>query len=199
MSITNQELIENEEQRKGRNKQTAINRRYINSSKYKSKFDQISNSTKLSRILYQIAKKALNHRSGTQYEDMYWIDLDTLEVVAKETDAVFEKRIEYSNSTEKIIRKYNNLLTVHTHPNSFPPSIDDLNSNFFNNYTIGIVICHDGRVYMYSSNEQINKNYYELVVEGYLKSGYNEDEAQLFALAEIQEHFDIEFKEVIEE
>lgn len=49
---------------------------------------------------------------------------------------------------------------------------------------------------MYSANERINVNYYKLVVEGYLKNGYNEDEAQIMALSEIQENFDINFKEV---
>lgn len=58
------------------------------------------------------------------------------------------------------------------------------------------MVCHDGRIYMYSANERINENYYKLVVEGFLKKGYNEDEAQIAALSEIRENFDINFKEV---
>lgn len=130
---------------------------------------------------------------------MYWIDLDTLNVVAKETDSVLEKGIIYSSATDKKIKKYNNLLTIHTHPDSFPPSIDDFNSNFFNDYTAGIVLCHDGKVYLYSANEEINKNYYELVVEEFIKSGYNEDKAQILALLKLRKNFDINFKEVIVE
>ena len=52
---------------------------------------------------------------------------------------------------------------------------------------------------MYSANEEINKNYYELLVESYIKNGYNEDRAQVLALSEIQMNFDIDFKEVIAE
>ena len=63
-----------------------------------------------------------------------------------------------------MIKKSENLLTIHTHPDSFPPSIDDINSNYDHNYEIGIVICHDGRVYMYSAEERINVNYYKLTV-----------------------------------
>lgn len=44
-----------------------------------------------------------------------------------------------------------------------------------------------------------NEEYYKLVVEGYLKSGYNEDEAQIMALSEIQRNFDINFKEVTDD
>lgn len=138
----------------------------------------------------------LIHRSGTTFEDMYWIDLDSIKVVAKETNSSIPKRIEYSDSTKKIIGEYSNLLTVHTHPDSFPPSIEDLNSNYDHSYVVGIVACHDGRLYMYSANERINENYYKLVVEEFIKRGYNEDEAQILALAEIQQNFDINFKEV---
>ena len=144
-----------EEQRYGRNKSTQVNHTYINSGNYRNKFDAISNNTKLNRILYQLAKKMLLHRSGTLYEDMYWIDLDTLEIVGQEIDRNIEEAIEYSKQTESIVKKYQNLLTIHSHPNSFPPSIADFNSNYFNNYAIGIVICHDGKIYIYNAEESI--------------------------------------------
>lgn len=52
---------------------------------------------------------------------------------------------------------------------------------------------------MYSANERVNEKYYKLVVEGYLKSGYNEDEAQIMALYEMQKNFSINFKEVTDD
>ena len=44
----------------------------------------------------------LIHRSGTEFEDMYWIDLDEIRVIAEETNSLVKKRIIYSN---KIIKK----------------------------------------------------------------------------------------------
>ena len=41
-----------------------------------------------------------------------------------------------------------------------------------------------------------NEDYYKLVVEGFLKIGYNEEEAQIKALENLQINFDIKFKEV---
>ena len=187
--------IDTEAQRYGRNKETSVNSTYINSGVYKKKFDTISNSKKLSRALYKIAKKMLVHRSGTKYEDMYWIDLDTLKIVAKEIDGITEHAIIYSNETKKTIKKYPNLITIHTHPDSFPPSINDLNSNFDHGYVLGIIICHNGKIFIYSAREQINENYYKMVVESYLKQGYNEDASQLMALFEIQKNYDILFRE----
>ena len=79
-----------------------------------------------------------------------------------------------------------------------PPRISDLNSNFWNNYSIGIVVCHNGKVYMYSTDEEISQEYYSLTVAEYLKQGFNEDDAQIEALEEIKKKFNIRFKEVID-
>ncbi len=192
-------MRELEQQRKGRNKNTIIDYNYISSNKYRKKFDYISNDKKLNKLLYKIAKKMLLHRSGTEYEDMYWIDLINGKIVCKITDSKYKKKILYTTTIKKMIKKSENLLTIHTHPDSFPPSIDDINSNYDHNYEIGIVICHDGRVYMYSAEERINVNYYKLTVEDYLKNGYNEDTAQIEALKELQKKFSIYFKEVTED
>lgn len=166
------------------------------SGEYRNKFNQISDNLKLNRLLYKLAKTMLEHRTGTKLEDMYWIDLDHMKVIASETDMQAEKQIIYSETTKGRIKEYKNLLTIHTHPDSFPPSIEDLNSNYDHNYTLGVVVCHDGSLYIYSANERINENYYKLIVEAYLKIGYNEKEAQIKALNELQENFDIRFKEV---
>lgn len=192
-------MRELEQQRKGRNKNTIIDYNYISSNRYRKKFDYISNDKKLNKLLYKIAKKMLLHRSGTEYEDMYWIDLINGKIVCKITDSKYKKKILYTTTIKKMIKKSENLLTIHTHPDSFPPSIDDINSNYDHNYEIGIVICHDGRVYMYSAEERINVNYYKLTVEDYLKNGYNEDTVQIEALKEMQKKFSIYFKEVTED
>ncbi len=187
---------EDEEQRYGRNKDTTINRTYINSGEYRKKFDEISMSPKLNRLLYQLSKKMLEHRTGTKYEDMYWIDPKSVTVIAEETENQSEGKIEYTENVISRIHKYDNLITLHSHPNSFPPSINDLNSNYYNHYDIGIVVCHDGKIFVYSSKQEIDEEYYKLKVENYLKNGYNEHEAQISALKELQSKFEIYVKEV---
>lgn len=187
---------EDERQRHGRIRDTAINHSYINGGDYRKKFDQISSSPKMNRLLYRLSKKILIHRSGTEFEDMYWINPENIVVVAEETGSRSRGKIEYTEKLISKIKKYNNLITLHSHPNSFPPSINDLNSNYYNNYDIGVIVCHDGKIFVYSSKQAINEEYYKLIIEKYLKSGYNEYEAQMFALDKLQEKFDIEVKEV---
>ena len=58
-------LLSKEEQRYGRNKETLVNHTYIESGEYRRKFDNISDNAELNKLLYQLAKKMLTHRSGT--------------------------------------------------------------------------------------------------------------------------------------
>lgn len=52
-------MIKNEAefQRTGRNKSTQINNGYINGGEYRKKFDLLSDSKELNRLVYRLAKK----------------------------------------------------------------------------------------------------------------------------------------------
>lgn len=188
-------------QRNGRDKSVSINHSYINSGEYKRKFDCITDNPKLNKLLYRLAKKMLTHRSGTNYEDMYWINPDTLQIFASETDSQTKQKIIYSKKTTQLIKTAIKnkvpILTIHSHPNSFPPSIEDLNSNFKHNYSLGIICCHNGKLFTYSSSQHISKLYYQIHMENYFKKGYNEYDSQLLALNKLQKNFNFYVKEVV--
>lgn len=188
--------IESEEQRSGRNKETTINKSYIESCEYRRKFDKITDDKKLNRLLYNCAKEMLYHRSGTLLEDMYWIDPKECKIIANEINQTQQGKVLYSRSTKKIIKNNANLITIHSHPHSFPPSVEDFNSNNAHKYSIGIICCHNGRVYIYSSQAYIVPLYYKRKVEHFLKKGYNECEAQEKAIELLANLYDIKCKEV---
>ena len=185
-----------EKQRYGRNKQTLINSSYIDGGEYRRKFDRITDNEDINRIIYVKAKEMLKHRSGTKIEDMYWINADTGEVVAKVTDQTIEEQIDYPDAVKKAISGLNNLIAIHTHPNSLPPSVADFNSCAKHNYAIGLIICHDGTVYEYQSDETISEKLFDLYVARYIQEGKDEKEAQLKALDTLQDNYSIRFREV---
>lgn len=186
-----------EYQRYGRNKNTVVNKTYINSGEYRRKFDKITHNDDINRILYLKAKEMLFHRSGTLLEDMYWIDGTTGEVIAKALDEKKEEKIDYTASVLKTIQDRCNLITMHTHPNSMPPSIADFNSCFKHNYVTCLVICHDGTVYQYISSQKVPPALQDIYVQDFLKTTHNERDAQIMALKKIKENYDINFQEVI--
>lgn len=185
-----------EVQRYGRNKNTTVNHSYISSGEYRNKFDRISNDKALNRKVYQLTKRMLEHRSGTLFEDMYWLDIDTLEVIASETEQKSESRIKYSRATKKAITENENLLVIHTHPNSMPPSINDFNSALKNKYRLCIVCCHDGKIFMYYSKKHVVELLNRGTIAKYKKMGYGDYESQILALKELQNNGEISFKEV---
>ena len=185
-----------EGQRYGRNKDTSINHAYINSGEYRKKFDAISNNSELNRKVYQLAKKMLEHRSGTAIEDMYWLDIDTLEIVASETMQKQEHSIRYSKSTKKVIANKCHLLAIHTHPNSMPPSISDFNACLKNHYEIGIICGHNGNVFLYKAVRSVLEPIYIRTIAKYRRMGYNEFDSQMKTIEVYKENGDIFCKEV---
>ena len=106
-----------EDQRYGRDKSTVVNKTYIESGVFRRKFDSLTDDHKLARLLYEISKEMLFHRSGTRIEDMYWIDRDMGKVVAKiidQTDEIKQKVI-YTDAVKRAIENHQNLITVIRH------------------------------------------------------------------------------------
>lgn len=186
-----------EYQRYGRNKNTLVNSTYIESGEYRRKFDNATDNAEVNKALYDNAKKALKHRSGTAFEDMYWIDSNTGKTILAVEDSKEERAIIYNERIMKTIRKESDIITLHTHPSSMPPSASDLNSCFRNRYKKGFVACHNGRVFGYTANEEINERIYNMYIERYTKDGYDEFEAQMKALNKLSQTYDVRVWEVL--
>lgn len=186
-----------ENQRYGRNKDTLVNKTYIESGEYRRKFDNATDNKKVNKALYDSAKQALKHRSGTVYEDMYWIDGNTGKILACKTDSTQERAVIYTDDIKNAIKNNNNnIVTIHTHPSSMPPSISDFNSAFRNGYDKGVVACHDGKVFIYSSKQKIENRLYDMYIQGYISEGLSEYEAQIKTLEKLKLNYAIDFKEV---
>lgn len=56
---------------------------------------------------------------------MYWFDADTGQVIAKEVNSFEEEQILSSESINRAIEGKSNVIAVHTHTCSMPPSIAD--------------------------------------------------------------------------
>lgn len=185
-----------ENQRYGRNKDTLVNNTYIKSGEYRRKFDNATDNPDVNKTLYDCAKTALKHRSGTVYEDMYWIDSDTGKVILSVVDSTDERAIVYTDKIRKAIKNNQNIITIHTHPSSMPPSIGDFNSCCKNKYKMGFIACHNGRIFKYSSEQEISSSLYNLYINEFLDDGFEEFDAQLKTLEKLKENYIIDFSEV---
>ncbi|MCQ2514788.1 MAG: hypothetical protein MJ089_06865 [Ruminococcus sp.] len=185
-----------ENQRYGRNKSTLVNKTFLESGEYRRKFDNATDNPFVNKTLYDCSKRALKHRSGTVFEDMYWINYNTGKILLSVEDSIEERAIVYTDKIKNIIKDNKNIITLHTHPSSMPPSCSDLNSCFNNEYKIGFVACHNGKIFGYTSNELINEKLYSMYIESFIKDGYEELEAQLNTLIKLSQSYDIKIWEV---
>lgn len=185
-----------ENQRYGRNKSTLVNKTYIGGGEYKRKYDNATDNPEVNKSLYDCAKRALKHRNGTELEDMYWIDGNTGEILLEVTDSTIKRAIVYSDKIKNFIRKKDNIITLHTHPSSMPPSIEDFNSCCINGYRMGYIACHNGRVFEYSSKQIISEALYNMYIGEYLINGLSEFDAQVKTLEELKKSYLVHFKEV---
>jgi hypothetical protein len=185
-----------EESRYGRDKDKSIDRNYIESGEYRRKFDYISEDEKLNRSLFQVAKKILYHRSGSEYEDMFWLDGESGKVFASITDMAEPSRviypIEFMDKYKHIARK----VTIHNHPRSMPPSFGDFDSAYRNGYELGIVVCHDGTVYTYGIDSAPNKEVFENLSSEFRSLKYSTFTSQLMTLERMNNLNLLKFKEM---
>ena len=127
---------------------------YIKSSEYKQKFQNATTNGKVNNTLYECSLRSIEHRSGTYKEDMYIIHADTGEILARQLDSPCEQGIIYNDEIKNALKsaKENNIpiIAFHNHPEGYPPSVDDINKAFDNNYVYGFVSGHNGQVYRYT-------------------------------------------------
>ena len=130
-------------------KDTVINRKVIESSDYRKRFNQVSDRTDVNRKAWQLAKEMLNHRSGTRYEDITFIDyLSGKAKINKNYNK--ESTAKPSKSMKKMLQvaELNTIIAIHNHPGSSVPSIPDLRACIERGYKKGIIACHNGKVYI---------------------------------------------------
>jgi hypothetical protein len=128
---------------------------YINSDEYAAKFNNITENEAVNKALLDCARESISHRSGTKYEDMYFIHAETGEILARQIEMTQPSGISYNDEIELLLArsKAENIpiVTLHNHPEGYPPSVDDINKSYDNKTLFGIAVGHNGQVYKYDN------------------------------------------------
>lgn len=135
---------------------------YINSEEFAKKFKHITDNPKVNQALLECSRAAIAHRNGTLYEDMYLINGNTGEIMASQLNTPSEQSINHNEEMKKALikAKADNIpvIAIHTHPEGFPPSVDDFNSAFKFDYSLGVVAGYNGQVYVYNTPDIFVEN-----------------------------------------
>ena len=177
-----------ESKRKYKYKDTVINTAEISSAGYRRKFTNITGENKISRSLWENTLDMLDHRSGTKYEDLAFVNSKTGDAkINKNYDK--ENTASPSDSMKKMLRdaEPHSIIAIHNHPGSSAPSYSDIMACKDRKYKYGLVVCHDGRIYKYSvDQERLNIPMAISALDRVLKKGYTEITSKECAAAGIK-------------
>lgn len=130
----------------------------IHSESYRDKFDGLSNNPVANSAVCTRARWALNNRDGVRTEELYAIDMNTGDEIARITDQHIEQGVKrttrFDKSIENAVKNNADIMIIHNHPASSPPSIGDLNVLLSTPGARGVVVGHDGSVYQYTAPKE---------------------------------------------
>ena len=136
--------------------------------------------------------RMLSHRSGTDLEDLYAYDATEGKRIGSVTTSTTPKEVrapdEMTAAIAKAVALGHDVVMLHNHPDSMPPSDSDLLSLMTTKAKYGIITCHDGSVYRYELeddkydgyNKEDFKRVCSLAFRGFsnrIKSGKSESAA----------------------
>ena len=142
---------------KGIERDRIINTQIIESADYKRKIESFGEDEDTSKEMWLKTTEMLKHRSGTRYEDLIFVNSIMNDSLVR-TDYNVEKEVNPSKRMKDMLKnapEYT-IIGIHNHPDSTPPSIDDIMIGDKRKYKFGIVACHNGDLYKYTIQGNVN-------------------------------------------
>lgn len=186
-------FVENERGYKGIERKTQINRKIIYSNDYDKKFGNLNENNEVTRVAKKECRKALEHRSGTHFEDLIFINPNTMEVLSR-TDYNKKKEVKASKRMLKMLHNSlpDTIIAIHNHPESTLPSFSDLMLAYNRRYKYGLIACHNGDIYKYSVSRALNQ-FDKITYENRFDKFYDKKYSNIKKYSSIEEFFtDIE-------
>ena len=167
----------------------SVDRKLVNSKEYHDKFENLTNHKSTNESVYQEAMKMLEHRDGTELEDIVVFDARTGNIVVKnilsaragQTGLTYEQYEAYKKSIGKKV-------LLHNHPNGGRLSFTDLKTLFVNDdIEVSIAVGHNGMVHIASNpNRTIDiVKLYETSYNEYKEIYVNSEIARIYALDDL--------------
>lgn len=154
----------------GKKNAYSVNSGLVNSKEYHDKFDGLTRGKPVNEAIYKEAARMLEHRDGTDLEDMVLIDTRTGKFVTGNlkstkpgaTGLTAEQYNAYANHKGSVA-------IVHNHPNGSRPSYTDILTMYKQDKVEAVVaVGHDGTVHIVSS---LNRDF---DIENYWQEAYND-------------------------
>ncbi len=172
-------ITEKEASHKGRYRDTEIARSVIESPDYGRRISALDESKAIKKIIKKQAVAMLNHRSGTLFEDLTYINTKTNQYITR-TDFDHERGVAPSDRMKKMVlnSEKRTIIAMHNHPQSSMPSKKDIENAI--RYKYGIIVCHDGNIIKYTVGDKPDVVLYKIAMDTLNENGYNKNNIKTF-------------------
>lgn len=162
----------------------SVDRNLVNSKEFHDKFEGLTEHKSVNESIYQETMKMLEHRDGTDFEDLIAIDAKTGKVIVANTLSTQKGKTAFTKDQyEEFIKHSGESILLHNHPNGSRLSFTDIRTLFKNKSVIGsVAIGHDGSLHYIS---KINS---ELDIDKVWEKVYN-DVAEVVSNKTLAEHY----------
>lgn len=161
---------------------TLVDTSKLNTPEFRNKFAVFGEKLNVERTMCSESRKMLYHRTGTEYEDLSFIDSETGKYLTR-TDYNVIREVMPSKRMIKMANEAPpySIIAIHNHPRSGVPSIKDVKTAFDKKYKYGLIMCHNGTMFKYSFSGDLNTSddnlsYIDMLLDKTQKTIYNKDD-----------------------
>lgn len=165
--------LENEGERSNGDRSTYLNRELIFSNRYIDALKTLGESRYCCKNILDSSRAMLEHHHGDKYEDLYFIDSVTNQILARTDYRINEQEVLPTAAMKTMARNSPNIISIHNHPANGLPSFEDIKSCYLVGYKYGLVMCHNGDIFQYKTLDDLNRANYESSFHIYYKREHN--------------------------
>ena len=149
----------------------------IKTAAYRRKIDALGETMDVSRSLWENAVRMLDHRNGTKFEDLAFIDSVTGKFLVQREYNV-DNQVLPTKKMKKMVRDSEPylIIAVHNHPGSSVPSIADLITSLRQQYKYGVIACHNGMIFRYKVTKEFDAFLVDMALDRLNDAIYNKNE-----------------------
>lgn len=169
VKVDNTHHFEIEDERSNGNREVYINKALIFSNRYIDAIKSLNENRYCTKRIIDSSREMLLHHHGDKYEDLYFIDSQTYKVLARTDYRWNEQEVLPTTAMKEMARNNPNIISIHNHPTDALPSYEDVKTCYLVGYKYGLVVCHGGDIFQYSTIGDLNKVVYDSEIKRYYK------------------------------